>query len=66
MALGIRRTEHAGYLTGSDGQKEYDNKRILKWASRRQRRQQARKALRSILEDAERDMGWGCADAQDC
>lgn len=39
MALKTNRTEHAGYLTGSDAQKEYDNKRILKWDSKKRRRQ---------------------------
>ena len=39
MSLKTRRTEHTGYLTGSDAQKEYDDKASLKWDSNRRRRQ---------------------------
>lgn len=49
MSLRVRQTEHAGKLRGSDGQKEWEHKPSLKWASSRIRRRTGTQVVREAL-----------------
>ena len=53
MAYKTRRTEHAGMLHGSDGQKECDNRSDLKRDSNKRRREYGKRLLREVVADGE-------------
>jgi hypothetical protein len=53
MGYKVRRTEHAGMLHGSDGQKEHDDRALLKQDSNKRRREWGKRILREAATDGE-------------